>query len=249
MQADTLNAGRAATAAPAQAGCTRSPARCRARCSASWLRSTAAGWRARAAGSSGPAASGARPCRRDGCDRSGFEHALRREALQGVMERRDAWWCDDKSTPAVETASRSTTALARAPRRTASRPGLDGRLALGPRAPGAQRAPPVQQGARAGKGVRAARAGGGDTYTVNVSRVNLKPDLTTGELLPRRARPPLRAALRPRRPANSRFMHPRAIGHRARRTTAASVERWTKVDYAPLWSAPTVQTLLFQPAK
>jgi acyl-homoserine lactone acylase PvdQ len=27
------------------------------------------------------------------------------------------------------------------------------------------------------------------------------------------------------------------------------VERWTKVDYAPLWSAPAVQTLRLQPAK
>src|SRR5690606_7451582 len=26
-----------------------------------------------------------------------------RDALEGVLDRNDAWWCDDKSTPAAET--------------------------------------------------------------------------------------------------------------------------------------------------
>ena len=48
---------------------------------------------------------------------------------------------------------------------------------------------------------------GGDTYTVNVSRVNLKPDLTTGELYLDEHGPSMRAIYDLGDLANSRFMH------------------------------------------
>ena len=48
---------------------------------------------------------------------------------------------------------------------------------------------------------------GGDTYTVNVSRVGLKPDATTGELYLDEHGPRLRALYDLGDPAQSRFMH------------------------------------------
>ena len=65
---------------------------------------------------------------------------------------------------------------------------------------------------------------GGDTYTVNVSRVSLKPDATTGELYLDEHGPSLRALYDLGDPAQSRFMHSTGqSGHRrSRRCTAAS---------------------------
>ena len=101
-------------------------------------------------------------------------------------------------------------------------------------------APPVQQGARAGKGFELRAPVGGDTYTVNVSRVNLKPDLTTGELYLDEHGPSLRALYDLGDLANSRFMHSTGQSGIALSPHyhCSFVERWTKVDYAPLWSAP-----------
>ena len=164
--------------------------------------------------------------RRDGLHRLGFEHARAGAGylLEGVMEREDAWWCDDKGTPAVETCQQiNDRALARALDELQTAQGRTSPLALGPRAPGAQRAPPVQQGARAGKGFELRAPVGGDTYTVNVSRVNLKPDLTTGELYLDEHGPSLRAIYDLGDLAIRASCTPRGNrASRSRRTTAAS---------------------------
>ena len=85
---------------------------------------------------------------------------------------------------------------------------------------------------------------------MNVSRVNLKPDMTTGELYLDEHGPSLRAIYDLGELGNSRFMHSTGQSGIALSPHYRSfVERWAKVDYAPLWSAPAVQTLLLQPRR
>ena len=91
---------------------------------------------------------------------------------------------------------------------------------------------------------------GGDTYTVNVSRVNLKPDATTGELYLDEHGPSLRAIYDLGEPANSRFMHSSGQSGIALSPHYRSfVERWAKVAYVPVWSGAPEHTLLLQPSR
>ena len=175
-----------------------------------------------------------------------------REALQGVMEREDAWWCDDKGTPAVETCQQiNDRALARALDELQAAQGPDVAAWRWDRVHQARSEHrPFSKVPALARGFELRAPVGGDTYTVNVSRVNLKPDLTTGELYLDEHGPSLRAIYDLGDLANSRFMHSTGQSGIALSPHYRSfVERWTKVDYAPLWSAPAVQTLLLQPAK
>ena len=90
---------------------------------------------------------------------------------------------------------------------------------------------------------------GGDTYTVNVSRVNLRPDPTTGERYLDEHGPSLRALYDLGDPARSRVMHSTGqSGNPFSPHYRDFVERWRNVDYVPLWGAPAVSTLTLRPA-
>lgn len=173
-----------------------------------------------------------------------------REGLQGVMERGDAWWCDDKTTPAAETcAQQNRAALARALDELQAAQGADVSAWRWDRAHQARSEHrPFSKVKALARWFELRAPVGGDTYTVNVSRVNLKPDATTGELYLDEHGPSLRAIYDLGDPANSRFMHSSgqsgiALSPYYRRF----VERWAQVEYVPVWSAPMQQTLVLQP--
>ena len=120
-----------------------------------------------------------------------------RDALEGVLERNDAWWCDDKTTTdEAETCEQmSDVALTRALDELQQRFGAD----VSKPGAGATR---MWRAASTGRS-RASRRwrrcsklrvpSGGDSYTVNVGRVGVKPDATTGELYLNEHAPSLRA--------------------------------------------------------
>ncbi len=175
-----------------------------------------------------------------------------REALQGVVQREDAWWCDDKDTPAVETCAQvNDHAFARALDELQVAQGPDVSAWRWDRAHQARSEHrPFSKVRALAKAFELRAPVGGDTYTINVSRVNLKPDATTGELYLDEHGPSLRAIYDLGDPANSRFMHSSGqsgivLSPHYRRF----VERWAKVEYVPVWSAPAVQTLQLLPAK
>jgi penicillin amidase len=91
---------------------------------------------------------------------------------------------------------------------------------------------------------------GGDSFTVNVSRVLYRPDATTGELYLDDHGPSLRALYDVADPKQSRFMHSTGqSGLPWSKWYSTFVHDWTRVGYVPLWSAePPMATLLMAPA-
>lgn len=91
---------------------------------------------------------------------------------------------------------------------------------------------------------------GGDTHTVNVSRVGLKPDATTDELYLNEHAASLRALYDVGDPSQSRVVH----------STGQSglffsphyrdfVEPWRQVAYVPLWpQGPAAHVLVIKPS-
>lgn len=105
------------------------------------------------------------------------------DAIERIMARGDAWWCDDKTTPATETCPQQAQAAFDA--------ALDELQTLqGPdpaawqwgkahQARGEHR--PFSRVKPLARFFETRQPVGGDTYTVNVSRVGLRPDASTGE--------------------------------------------------------------------
>jgi penicillin amidase len=162
-----------------------------------------------------------------------------RDALDGVLERDDAWWCDDKTTPAAETCARiSDRAFALALDELQKAYGDDvSRWQWG-------RAHHLRAEHRPFSRVKALapifeqRAPlGGDTYTVNVSRVNLRPDRTTGEVYITEHGPSLRALYDLGDLRESRVMQSSGqSGLPWSRHYRDFVGLWTRVEYVPLWA-------------
>jgi len=175
-----------------------------------------------------------------------------RDALEGVLERDDAHWCDDTTTPAVETCQQQIDrAFDAALTELQASQGADLAAWQWGRAHVArsEHRPFSRVGALAGLFELRAPVGG-DTTTVNVSRVGLKPDATTRELYLDEHGPSLRALYDLADPTQSRVMH--STGQSGNPLSARYrdfVEPWTRVEYVPLWGAPTVATLRLQPAR
>lgn len=174
-----------------------------------------------------------------------------REAVEGVVARNDAWWCDDKRTPAQETcAQQSDAALARALDELQARFGPDvAHWRWGAAHVARSEHRPFSRVKPLAPLFEARTPVGGDTYTVNVSRVGLKPDATTGELYLDEHGPSLRALYDLGNPANSRVMHSTGqsgivLSAHYRRWVAA----WAQVKDVPLWPAtPQAQALVLMP--
>ena len=176
------------------------------------------------------------------------------DALEGVLARDDAWWCDDKATPAAETCetqvNRALTAAlgelqalqgpdaaawqwgkahqARSEHRPFSR--------VKPLAPWFEQRVPV----------------GGDTYTVNVGRVSLKADSSTGEYYLDEHGPSLRGLYDLGDRSQSRVIHSTGQSGIPWSPHFKSFSaRWAKVDDVPLWPAPggPVKRLVIAPAR
>lgn len=163
-----------------------------------------------------------------------------RDALEDVVGRNDAWWCDNRNTPAAEgCADLAVEALDRALDTLADQLGPDpagwqwGRVHVArsehrPFSHVKLLAPLFEQRVPVG----------GDGHTVNVSRVGLKPDPDTGELYLAEHAASLRALYDLAEPANSRFMHSTGqSGIPLNRLYGRFVQPWAAATYVPLWGA------------
>ena len=175
------------------------------------------------------------------------------DALEGVLARNDSAWCDDRGTAAVETcAGQSGAALSRALDDLQARYGAD---------PGAWRWGSAHQARSEHRPFSRVKAlarwfelrapVGGDTHTVNVSRVGLKPDSSTGELFLNEHAASLRALYDLGDLSQSRVMHSTGQSGIVFSSHYRSfVEPWRAVQYVPLWpqGAPA-QVLLVKPGR
>lgn len=176
-----------------------------------------------------------------------------RDALEGVLVRDDAWWCDDKSTPVAETcATQADAAFVRALDDLRARHGDDvGAWRWGDALIYRAEHRPFSR-VRALAPLFELRAGiGGDTYTVNASRVNLHPDATTGEVFLNEHGPSMRALYDLGDPAQSRFVHSSGQSGLPWSTHYRDlVAHWVQGRYLPLWGdGPARRTLVLQPSR
>ena len=175
-----------------------------------------------------------------------------RDALEGVLERDDAWWCDDKTTPMVETcAQQIDKAFTKALDELQAAHGSDvaswrwdaAHIARSEHRPFSKVKPLARW-------FELRTPVGGDTYTLNVSRVGLKPDSTTGELYLDEHGPSLRALYDLGDLSKSRFIHSTGqSGIPFSPLYRSFVERWAKVEYVPVWGGAAAQTLVLLPQK
>ncbi|HJV62363.1 MAG TPA: penicillin acylase family protein [Albitalea sp.] len=175
---------------------------------------------------------------------------LFRDATEGVLERDDRWWCDDKTTPAVETCEQQIdTAFTKALDELQASQGPDvskwqwGRVHV---ARSEHR--PFSRVKALAQWFELRSPVGGDTYTINVSRVTLKPDATTGEMYLDEHGPSLRALYDLGDLSQSRFMHSSGqSGIFFSPLYRDFVEPWAKVEYVPLWGEGSGKTLVLAP--
>jgi penicillin amidase len=151
------------------------------------------------------------------------------DAIEGVLARDDAWWCDDPATPAAETCADQTgRALTAALNELQALQGADVAAWRWDRAHIARSEHrPFSRVKLLARWFEQRVPVGGDSYTVNVARVSLKPDATTGELYLDEHGPSLRGLYDLADRRNSRVVH----------STGQSGIPWSPrfADLAPLW--------------
>lgn len=160
------------------------------------------------------------------------------DALEVVLSRDDTSWCDDQRTPAQETcAQQAGLALTRALDDLQARYGADmaqWRWGAAHQARSEHR--PFSRVKPLARFFELRTPVGGDTHTVNVSRVGLKPDATTGELFLNEHAASLRALYDVADPSQSRVMHSTGqSGLFFSPQYRSFVEPWRDVGYVPLW--------------
>ncbi len=173
-----------------------------------------------------------------------------REAVEGVLERHDAWWCDDKTTPAQDSCEdQVNAAFTRALDELQARYGTDvARWRWGDAHQARSEHRPFSRVPLLAKYFELRTPVGGDTYTVNVSRVSLKPDATTGELYLDEHGPSLRALYDLGDPSKSRFMHSTGqSGIPFSPLYRSFVDRWREVQDVPVWGADVKHVLVLKP--
>jgi penicillin amidase len=175
------------------------------------------------------------------------------DTLEVVLDRNDAWWCDDKATPAVETcANQADAALTDALNELQALQGADPaawRWGLAHQARSEHR--PFSNVKALARWFEVRTPVGGDTYTVNVSRVSLRPDPTTGELYLDEHGPSLRALYDLADPTKSMIIHSTGqSGIPWSPLYRSFAQRWAAVEYVPLWGTPAGarQVLVLRPA-
>ena len=174
------------------------------------------------------------------------------DALEVVLERDDATWCDDRRTPTVESCiQQSGAALKLALDELQGRFGSDvGNWRWGQAHQARSEHRPFSRVKALARFFELRAPVGGDTHTVNVSRVGLKPDATTDELYLNEHAASLRALYDVGDPSQSRVVH----------STGQSglffsphyrdfVEPWRQVAYVPLWpQGPAAHVLVIKPS-
>ena len=161
------------------------------------------------------------------------------DALEGVLARNDASWCDNRSTPAVvETcAQQSDAAFTAALDDLQSRYGADpARWLWGAAHLARSEHRPFSRVPLLARWFELRTPAGGDTHTVNVSRVGLKPDVATAELFLNEHAASLRALYDVGDLSQSRVMHSSGqSGIVFSKLYRNFVEPWRAVQYVPLW--------------
>ncbi len=173
------------------------------------------------------------------------------DALEGVLARDDATWCDDRTTPAAEScATQATQALVRALDELAARQGRalaawrwgDAHVARSEHRP-FSRVPVLHRLFELRTPV------GGDTHTVMAMRVNLRPDALTGDLFHVDHSASLRAVYDLADRQQSRVVHSSGqSGIVFSPAYRAFVGPWTRGELLPLWAAqPPAAVLRVKP--
>jgi penicillin amidase len=175
------------------------------------------------------------------------------DAIDAILERDDAAWCDDKRTPAAETCIQQAGAAL-----DAALEELQGLQGPDPAAWQWGRAHQARAEHRPFSKVKPLarffelRAPvGGDTHTVNVGRVNLKADSVTGEHYLDEHGPSLRALYDLGDRSRSRFMHSSGqSGLPWSRHYRDLLPRWVEVQDLPVWpQVPPAEVLTITPAR
>jgi penicillin amidase len=183
--------------------------------------------------------------------RSTWNSRSLRDALENVLANDPTGWCDDITTPAKETcADQANLAFTRALEELEAAQGSDIAAWRWDRAHVARSEHrPFSRVKALARFFELRTPVGGDTYTVNVSRVNLRPDPVTGERYLDEHGPSLRALYDLADPGQSRVMHSTGqSGNLFSPHYRDFVERWQQVEYVPLWRTPAVATLTLRPA-
>lgn len=175
------------------------------------------------------------------------------DALEGVLARDDAWWCDDKRTAEVETCAAQVSA--------AFNEALDELRGLQGDQPAAwqwgrahqarSEHRPFSRVAYLARWFEQRLPVGGDTYTVNVSRVGLSADASTGEFYLDEHGPSLRALYDLADRSQSRVIHSTGQSGIPWSPLYRSFSRpWQQVQYVPLFPPEQAldQVLVLRPA-
>lgn len=161
------------------------------------------------------------------------------DAIEGVLEGDRTWWCDDKSTPQVETCQDAIdAAFVRALDELQARLGDDvaawqwGRVHL---ARSEHR--PFSRVKALAPAFEPDTPTAGDSFTLNATRVNLKAHPRTGERYWSDHGPSLRAVYDVADPAQSRFIHSTGqSGLPFSRWYRSFVQRWAEGQSVPVWA-------------
>lgn len=173
-----------------------------------------------------------------------------RDALEGVLERGDTWWCDDKATPAQENcADQVDAAFTRALDELQAKHGADvPRWQWGQAHAARFEHRPFSKVGLLRPWFELRAPVGGDTYTVNVSRVALHPDAATGELYLDEHGPSLRALYDLADPGRSRLIAPSGqSGIVFSPLYRNALDTWRQVRDLPLWGGDARQVLVLEP--
>jgi penicillin amidase len=160
------------------------------------------------------------------------------DTLERVLERNDAWWCDDKATTAAETcATQADAALTDALTELQALQGTDpAQWRWGQAHQARSEHRPFSNVKLLAKWFEVRTPIGGDTYTVNVARVGLRPDAATGELYLDEHGPSLRGLYDLADPSKSQIIHSTGqSGIPWSPLYRSFAGRWAGVEYVPLW--------------
>lgn len=160
------------------------------------------------------------------------------DTLEGILGREDAWWCDDKSTQTTEACAEiNDHALAAALDELSARFGAKvatWRWGAAHQARSEHR--PFSRVKGLARFFELRTPVGGDTYTVNVGRVGLRPDATTGELYLDEHGPSLRGVYDVGDRSQSRVMHSTGqSGILFSPLYGSFVDPWSRVTGIALW--------------
>ncbi|MEY4561248.1 MAG: hypothetical protein RLZZ618_525 [Pseudomonadota bacterium] len=174
-----------------------------------------------------------------------------REALGGVLARNDAHWCDDHSTSTVETCAQQVdAAFTRALDELQAAQGRDiAQWQWGRAHQARSEHRPFSRLRALAPAFELRTPVGGDTYTVNVSRVALKADATSGEFYLSEHGASFRALYDLADPSQSSFMQSTGqSGVVFSPWYRSFVLPWTQLKTVPVWGGDARHVLHLKPA-